>query len=78
MSVDLKGVPGLTSGSICRDISAILEINLAPVFLSKILRSISSKNSSYQARTHLCQFYGIIFKDYTKAQVILEAINKQI
>jgi hypothetical protein len=36
-------------GSICRDISAILKFNLAPVFLRKILCSISSKNSAYQA-----------------------------
>jgi hypothetical protein len=39
----------ISPGSICRDESAILKINLAPVFLSKILRSISSKNSAYQA-----------------------------
>jgi hypothetical protein len=39
------------SGSICRDISAILKFNLAPVFPSKILRMISSKNSAYQARS---------------------------
>jgi hypothetical protein len=37
------------SGSICRDISAILKINLAPAFLSKIFRSISRKNSAYRA-----------------------------
>jgi hypothetical protein len=37
-------------GSICRNISGILKINFAPVLLSKILRSISSKNSAYQAR----------------------------
>jgi hypothetical protein len=30
-------------------ICAILKFNLAPVFVSKILRSISSKNSTYQA-----------------------------
>jgi hypothetical protein len=43
------------SGSICRDIGTILKFNLAPVFLSKNLRSISSKNSAYQAR-HLAGF----------------------
>ena len=37
-------------GSICRDISVILKFNLALVFLRKILRSISNKNSEYQAR----------------------------
>jgi hypothetical protein len=37
------------SGSMCRDISAILKFNLAPVFQSKTLRSISSKNYAYLA-----------------------------
>jgi hypothetical protein len=41
--------PWCSPGSICRNISAILKFNLAPVFLSKILRSILSKNSAYQA-----------------------------
>jgi hypothetical protein len=36
-------------GSIFRNISAILKFTFAPVFLSKTLRSISSKNSAYQA-----------------------------
>jgi hypothetical protein len=34
---------------ICRDISAIFKFNLGHIFLSKILRSISSKNFAYQA-----------------------------
>jgi hypothetical protein len=38
----LDNKPVWDSGSICRDISEILKINLAPVKLSKILRSISS------------------------------------
>jgi hypothetical protein len=40
-------------GQIYRDLSAILKFNLSPVFLSKILRSISSKNSAYQVRTQM-------------------------
>ncbi len=35
----------------CRAKRSIFKINPAPVFRSKILRSISSKNSAYQART---------------------------
>jgi hypothetical protein len=45
----------LEAGSICKDVSTILKFNLAPVYLSKILRSISSENSAYQAR-HVTQF----------------------
>jgi hypothetical protein len=37
------------TGSISKDVSAILKFNPAPVFLRKILISISSKNSAYQA-----------------------------
>jgi hypothetical protein len=43
----------ISPGSIYRDINAILKINPAPVFLSIILRSISSKNSAYQARADM-------------------------
>jgi hypothetical protein len=44
-----KKVKKESSGSISRDISAILKFNLAPVFLSKILTSVVNKNSEYQA-----------------------------
>ncbi len=56
--------PSLESVSIWRDKSLILKFNPVHVFLSQILRSISSKNSSYLAftlakltrlnRGHLC------------------------
>jgi hypothetical protein len=39
----------LNPGSICRGINSIFKFNFAPVFLSKISRSISSKNSAYQS-----------------------------
>jgi hypothetical protein len=45
-----------TPGSIYRDISAILKINLAPVFLGRFLRLISSYNSAYQARARYEEF----------------------
>jgi hypothetical protein len=41
------------TGSICRDISAILKFNLVPVFLSKILTLIPRKSCAYQARSQI-------------------------
>ncbi len=44
-------------GSICIEICAILKLNLAPVFLSKILRTILSMNSAYLARSNLAPVF---------------------
>jgi hypothetical protein len=45
--------------------SAILKINLAPVFLSKILRSISSKNFARQPRSYF-ELKDFIYKKFPK------------
>jgi hypothetical protein len=55
---DVSGIQGQNAEIY---VSAILKFNLAPVFLSKNLRLISSKNSEYQACCEVFQTPTVIF-----------------
>ena len=64
------------SGLICRDIRSIFKFNLAPVFLSKNSRSISSMNSAYQTRfpEHLTFLSSI----HIVTWIIVASFTKQV